>query len=515
MTLLAAASLTADWSEFNLTDTLLRAGVLLTIYLGFTVAQRFLSRQHLFRAIELQLNLLVLVSLAVLLLGPMLDRMHSYVGQALRAAAVFLTVSIALKVFDVLLVDRLTRWRSKPPVPLVLRDIARLVLALVALVLIVRSFFPGINLNVFAVSSLVVGYIVGNASQDTLGNLFAGLALNAERPFQIGDWVTVGGHTGILVDTTWRATRLQTKANDYIVIPNSAIGKEPIINYSRPTRSHGCYLQVGVSYDTPPNKVREVILGVLREAPDVCQHPAPTVYLAGYGDFSVNFTIKFFLEDYARLDPIQSGVMDRLWYAFRREDISIPYPIRDVRHRPALADEESRRLAAEKTVRQLLSGVELFQSLSAEEVEKLANAAKLCLYAAGENLCRQGEPGDSFYVIREGRVAVLVTGTDGATVTAAHLAEGGFFGEMSLLTGEPRSGTVTAETDVEVLRVSKQNFAGLLHANAELAVKLAAVLEKRIEGRRTAMAAHVAREAVKETRSALALRIRQFFGLIP
>ena len=103
--------------------------------------------------------------------------------------------------------------------------------------------------------------------QDTLGNLFAGLALNAERPFQIGDWVTVGGHTGVLVDTTWRATRLRTKANDYIVIPNSAIAKESIVNYSRPTRSHGCYLQIGVSYDTPPNKAREVILGVLREAP--------------------------------------------------------------------------------------------------------------------------------------------------------------------------------------------------------------------------------------------------------
>ena len=76
-----------------------------------------------------------------------------------------------------------------------------------------------------------------------------------------------------------------------------------------------------------------MILGVLSEAPGVCKDPAPSVYLVSYGDFAVNFTIKFFLEEYDRLDPIQSGVMDRLWYAFRREDISIPYPIRDVRHR--------------------------------------------------------------------------------------------------------------------------------------------------------------------------------------
>jgi CRP-like cAMP-binding protein len=98
-------------------------------------------------------------------------------------------------------------------------------------------------------------------------------------------------------------------------------------------------------------------------------------------------------------------------------------------------------------------------------------------------------------------------------VTVAHLASGAFFGEMSLLTGEPRSGTVTAETDVQVLRVSKQDFASLLQADADLAGKLAAVLEKRNEGRRRAMTSAIARESVPETHSALAVRIKQFFGL--
>ena len=110
----------------------------------------------------------------------------------------------------------------------------------------------------------------------------------------------------------------------------------------------------------------------------------------------MNFTLKFFIEDYARLDPIQSGVMDRLWYAFQREGISIPYPIRDLRHRNALADEQAHRAAGENAIRQLLSGVELFQSFSPEEIERLASAAKVQPYACGERLCRQGEPGDTF-----------------------------------------------------------------------------------------------------------------------
>ena len=513
MTLFASAGLTASFPEFNLKDAALRLGALVVIYLCFTVAQRFLGRKRVFREIQVSLNLMVLATLAVCFLGPFLDQMHNYVGDAFRAVAVFLGVVVGLKLLDLFFLDWLMRWRQMPPVPLVLRDLGRLGLALLALFLILRAFFPQVNLNVFAASSLVVGYIVGNASQDTLGNLFAGLALNAERPFHIGDWLTVGGHTGILVDTTWRATRLKTKTNDYIVIPNSAIAKESIINYSRPTRSHGCYLHVGVSYDAPPNQVRAVILGVLREATGVCKEPAPCVYLAGYGDFAVNFTIKFFLEDYAQLDPIQSGVMDRIWYAFRREGISIPYPIRDVRHREALADEATQRTAGGNIIRQLLSGVELFQTLSAEELEKLADAAKLHLYAAGENLCLEGEAGDSFYVIREGRVAVLVASGGGPMVTAAHLSSGAFFGEMSLLTGEPRSGTVCAETDVEVLRVAKQDFAGLLQANEGLAGKIASVLEERLAERQNLRTAFANQETNPEIRTALATRIRRFFGL--
>jgi small-conductance mechanosensitive channel/CRP-like cAMP-binding protein len=510
MTFFAAA---VDPSEIKLGDTALRVGGLLLAYLCVTLAQRFLSRRRLFHQIELQLNLLVLVSLTGFFLAPVFALLPEYVGTAVRAAAVFLGVTIGLKLLDLLVIDRLARWRKKPPVPLVLRDLSRLALALLALVLIGHAFFPQVNLNVFAVSSLVVGYIIGNASQDTLGNLFAGLALNAERPFQIGDWVTVGGHTGVLVDTTWRATRLRTKTDDYIVIPNSAIAKESIINHSHPTRTHGCLLQVGVNYDTPPNKVREVILGVLQEAPGVSKEPAPLVWLVSYGDSSVNFTMKFFLDDFARLETIQSGIMDRVWYAFKREGISIPYPIRDMRQRDAAADERAQRAAGQDTIRQMLAGVELFQSLTAEELERLANSAKLHLYAAGENLCRQGEPGDSFYVIREGRVAILVTGANGNQVTAAHLSRGGFFGEMSLLTGEPRSGTVAAETDVEVLRVSKQDFAGLLQANAGLAGRLAIVIQQRIEERRLAMATSNTPEAAPEAHSLLALRIKAFFGL--
>jgi small-conductance mechanosensitive channel/CRP-like cAMP-binding protein len=511
--ILATWSLMLDNWKLDLAAALPGFGVLVAVYLLFTFTQRFLSRYPLLRSVGLQLNLLVLTGLVLLLMEPVLSQMHGHVRSAIKVAAVFLGVVISLKLTDVVFFEWLARRRKKPPMPLVVRDLARWGLSLMALVLIVRIFFPHLDLNVLAVSSLVVGYIVGNATQDTLGNLFAGLALNTERPFQIGDWVKVGEHIGVVVDTTWRATRLRTKAEDFVVIPNSSIARESIINFSRPTGIHACYQTVGVSYDTPPNKARQVILDVLRESPEVCKTPPPIVYLVGYGDFAINFTLKYFIEDYARIDPIQSGVMDRLWYAFRREEISIPFPVRDCRHRDAVSDDLARRNAAQEAVRRMLAGVELFQSLSQAEMNHLVNSTKLKLFARGENLCRQGEAGDSFYIIREGQVAVLVNNPAGQPVTVAHLGRDAFFGEMSLLTGEPRSGTVCAETDTEVLCVSKQDFANILQKNAGLAGQLAIILEKRMAERRSKMEVAAPTETVSETHTALAARILQFFGL--
>lgn len=492
---------------------LARMGLLVVAYAGFTLAQRFWIRHRLLRSISVPLNLLVLVLLLLLFMGPVLSLCSPWVLDGMLAAAIFFGISLGLKTVDGVLFDLMAEWRKRPQVPILLRDIGRWLLSLLALILIIRSFFPGVNLNIFAMSSLVVGYIVGNATQDTLGNLIAGLALNTERPFQLGDWVTISGNTGRVVDTTWRATRLRTKAEDYIIIPNASIARDAIVNYSRPTTHHGCYLPIGVDYESPPNAVRSAILSVLADVPEVLQDPLPMVYLTGYGDFSMNFTIKFFIADYSRMDPVQSTVMDRLWYVFKREGIGIPYPIQDVRVSNRLTSERCAQEASRNVTRELIKRVELFQSLSDAECEQLVSAVSAVPYATGEALCHQGDAGDSFYVIRSGAVRVSFRGADGNTTEVARLTSGQFLGEMSLLTGEPRAATVVADGDVEVIRVSKQAFASLLQANAELAVKLAGVLEKRAAERHALLATASPGIPAPDTHSMLTMRIRRFFGI--
>ena len=509
--------MTQFWTNFDWQGTLLELLWTVLFYAGACFLQRFLNRLKIFKQISTSLNLLALFAAMLLFLSEPLGRIHTYVASTVWATVLFFMVYIAIRLLDFFLLDLVVRWRKKRTVPIVLRDVGRWLLSLVALVFVVKLVFPQANLNIFAVSSIVVGYIVGNATQDTLGNLIAGLAQNAEQPFTIGDWVTVGGHTGVVVDTTWRATRLRTKSNDFIVIPNGMIAKEPIYNYSQPSRTHGYRVKIGVHYGASPDKVRQVVLEALRAIPDVLQDPPPRVWLSEYGDFSIVYTVRYFFGDFAHLDDIHSNVLSLIWYYFKREGISIPFPIRDVTMREVTREEEERqrRVEVEDIVRSL-SKIEIFHPLSQEELASVASNLREQIFASGEVLVRQGEEGDTFYILRDGKVAVSVNDAEGRSTVVAHLGKGQVFGEMSLLTGEKRTATITAEADTTVLALSKAIFAEVLEANAQIAESLAKVLEKRQRENLEKMAKtkELSQDKLDATSSQTILRkIKSFFGL--
>ncbi len=509
--------MTQFWTHFDWQGTLLGLLWSALFYGGLTFIQKFLNRLKIFKQISTSLNLLFLFSALNLFLAEPLGRLHPYVMSAIWAVVLFFLVYIGIRLLDVFLLDLVVRWRKRIPVPIVLRDIGRWLLSLVALILIIRVVFPQVNLNVFAVSSIVVGYIVGNATQDTLGNLIAGLALNTERPFAIGDWVTIAGNTGVVVDMTWRATRLRTKSNDFIVIPNGVIAKEPIYNYSQPSQMHGYRVKIGVHYDVSPDHVRRVVLEALRTIPEVLQDPPPRVWLSEYGDSSIVYTVRYFFGDFAHLDDIHSNVLSLIWYYFKREGISIPFPIRDVTMKQITREDEEagRKVEVEDIVRSL-SKIEIFHPLSQEELASVASNLREQIFARDEVLVRQGEEGDTFYIIRDGKVAVSVNDAEGRSTVVAHLGKGAFFGEMSLLTGEKRTATITAETDTTVLALSKAIFADVLETNAQIAEALAKVLEKRQRENLEKMAKtkELSQDKLDATSSQTILRkIKSFFGL--
>jgi len=483
--------------------------------LAVFVVLRLLARKvPIIARLSLGLHLLATVMGILVFLPPALDLLHPDAVNWARIALLFLSLYAGLRLLDFWLFEIVVPRQHNVPVPLVLRDIVRWIIMLAVLLLTVRTVFPQVNLNVIAVSSIVVGYILGNASQDTLGNLISGLAMNTERPFAIGDWVEVGGHTGRVEDMSWRATTLRTKMEDYVIIPNAVISRDAIVNYSRPTGVHCCVLEVGVNYGVPPNTVKRVLLEVLGSVPEVLAAPAPDVRLTAYGDFSINYRMCFFIADFARINQIQSAVMFQVWYHFKRAGIAIPFPIRDVNLRavtPEIEAEQQRR--CEEARLALLSRVELFSPLSESEKASLAGSMTERIFAAGERLVRQGEEGDTFYIVMSGRVAVTVE-QEGQTTTLAKLGPGDFFGEMSILTGERRSATVTAENDTTVLILSHTAVGAVIAAHEKLAGDLAAILARRRHEQ-----AEAAKHLGDRTRpdagaeGMLLARIRRFFRL--
>jgi CRP-like cAMP-binding protein len=355
-------------------------------------------------------------------------------------------------------------------------------------------------------TSAVGAVVVGFALQDTLGNLFAGLAIQIEKPFRVGQWVAIGDKEGQVQEITWRATKLRTKNGQFLIVPNSVMGKEPILNHSEPTVPTRIEVEIGASYSVPPNDVKRAMYEAISNAPLAMKAPEPQVTIKGFGASSVDYLAQFWIEDYAVDRAARDQVRTNLWYTFRRHNIEIPFPIQVQYER----DEEPIRTEAHiSAAAQHLAGVALFKTLSDEARAALAKSADERLFATGEAIVRQNAEGDSMFVILSGQARVVLEPSD---QEVAVIPAGGFFGEMSMLTGDRRTATVKAIGDVNVLEIEARDFRELAVANPGLLDHVSTIVATRRSGLDDAKAT-VAATAVPEARETFLTRMRRFLTL--
>jgi small-conductance mechanosensitive channel/CRP-like cAMP-binding protein len=394
-------------------------------------------------------------------------------------------------------------WRDHRPsdrFPAIVQDVAVIALFFVIATILLREQL----LATSAVGAVVVGF----ALQDTLGNLFAGLAIQIEKPFRVGHWISIGGNEGQVEEVTWRATKLRTKNGQFLIVPNSIISKDAILNYSEPTIPTRLEVEVGASYLTPPNEVRAAIQRAMANAPLVLREPEPDVIVKGFGGSAIDYGAKFWIGDYAHDVAARDQVRTNIWYEFRRANIEIPWPIQIEYSR----EEQPLRTSVHvDAATRRLSGIDLFATLSPDATRVLAQEAGDHLFAAGEAIVRQGDEGDSMFVVLRGTVHVVLepSGQQVATISS-----GGFFGEMSMLTGDPRTATVRAATDVQVLEIAAEHMRRLANATPGLVEHISTVVEARRVGlaRAEATAAAAAAAQSHEPQSLLA-RIKSFLAI--
>ncbi len=389
-------------------------------------------------------------------------------------------------------------WRDDRPsdrFPAIVQDFAVLgIFTLIGTVLLREQL-----LTTSAVGAVVVGF----ALQDTLGNLFAGLAIQVEKPFRVGHWIQVGGRDGQVQAITWRATKLRTKDGEFLVVPNSVVSKDAVLNYSEPTVANSVSVAVGVSYASPPNDVKAAILDAIGNAPLAIRAPEPKVLVEGFGDSAINYTAYFWVNDYGAEREARDQVRTNIWYEFRRRNIEIPYPIQIQYER---TEEPIRTGAHVAAAARQLAAIDLFTPLTDEARQALSASAAEHLFAAGEVIVHQGASGESMFVVLRGRVRVTLE-PQGQEV--AVIPSGGFFGEMSMLTGEARTATVKAIGDAVVLEISAADFRALADTNPSLLEHVSQVVTSRRSGLDEARASAAAMPAPEAKQSFLA-RMKKF-----
>lgn len=452
--------------------------------LGYLLAMAALRYLRRFRIVQkLQLPLVTLTTLALVLL-----EYHAlgFNPDGFAANLLFLffylnLVYLVLRAIEHSILEEMMKKRDLN-MPRFFLDIARFLLLVFALAFLLEVYF-GIEPSGLLVTSTVLSAIIGLALQDSLANVFSGATLQMERPFKEGDWVNINGREGVVLEMSWRTTKIRTRTNDIIIIPNNAVAQHEILNYSEPERKHMCRMEIGASYDDPPEKVKAALLTLLSHSPRIMVSPKPEIFVVSYADFAINYQLRFWIEDYGALLAIQNDINSKIWYRFKRAGISIPFPIRNVmieqvEHREqVLAEEEHNRTDAAVAK---MEQIDILAPFSHEKLQELAEAAVIEVFAPGEFLVRQGDLHGSFMIVLAGRVEVFAQ-VHGKRKNIGVFPEGYYFGEVAMLTGEARTASVRAIEQAEVLVIAKRVFAPLLKENPELAVTLSTILQQRTQ----------------------------------
>ncbi len=405
-------------------------------------------------------------------------------------------------------------------IPRILADV------LIAVVLIVFALFRmkvvGVNLAGIITTSAVITGVIAFSLQETLGNLWGGIALQLDNTCRIGDWIRMEGVSGQVVGIRWRYTAIATNNGETVIIPNGQLIKNRVTVLGRrgderiPSRRD---VEFNVVYAIPPSRVLAAVADGLARAEirNVAQRPRLIVVCTGFGESGIKYAVRYWLTDLAHDIWTDSQVRLHVTATLARHGMEIPYPHLVLVPRKHTDAEEvhERELAARSAT---LAQIELFDALTDEERRALAAELADCPYVADDIIALQGEAADSLFILAHGRVEIYddSAGGTGARDHLATLDAPSYFGEMALLTGQPRRATVIAQNEVLCYRLDKAGFDAIVRARAGLLEPMSRVVVARQsanDAKLRALSDEARARADSYSAAELVRRIRKFFSI--
>jgi small-conductance mechanosensitive channel/CRP-like cAMP-binding protein len=477
---------------------------------------RFIAKREKSKLLKIPLGLIILYAILKALIPVFSVANLPNVASMLSVAAMIVIWMAIIRIVVFFIVDYFIRQKRGVAFPTITRDFALGILYIVAAMIVVKQQ-TDINLGSLLTTSAILSVVVGFALQDTLGNLFSGLALQMEHPYQIGDWIGFEGLEGKVEGITWKSTKILTRSEEMIFVPNNTIAKSTLINYSRPTNKHVTFIEIGASYDDPPHKVKNAVIGVIKNHPKVLANHPPLVIVTKYDNFSINYKAFFATEDFATEGRTKAEILNDLWYKFRREGIKIPYPMQEQMDiSPAELNEtaKQKRIKEELKIGEIFGKIDLFEALPAGILKDLTSRIAILEFSSGEAIVRQGDVPGPMYVIKEGECSIQVSHDGAEPIELAKLGPMQFFGEMSVLTGAPRTATVKALANTICYEIEKEDLKTIFSDNPLMLARISEVLVLR----QAALSKHKAKmeddAALRaKQQGELMSKIKAFFGI--
>jgi small-conductance mechanosensitive channel/CRP-like cAMP-binding protein len=493
-----------------------RAAVTIIVFIGtFFVSLsigRILKRRAGVRlGILFQLFCLALAFYAAMWTYGVAIDLRNHVGTALLV----LSAAIVVALVDRYVWDLYFEKKKQTPIPHFPRQIVALLVYLITLLAVLwYGYHASRWLTGLLTGSGIAAIVLGLAGQNLLSGIIAGMSIQINRPYKVGDWLQVGEKFAEVMEINWRSTRLRTNDAIYLDIPNNEIARTTIVNLHYPTEVHAMRIRVGVDYNVPPSRVKDALARAAQSAKNVLPDPPVKVFLVDFGDHAVTYEIKYYMGNHARINETNDAVRTNVWYELKRQRIKIPYPTQDLYlHRPAVRSLQEDHDEA----RAILRGEPLFDCLSDTQIENLVHQSHLNHFGRGERVIEEGAEGDSMFILLRGAAQVSVS-KNGSIIQVATLRSGDCFGEMSLLTGEKRSATVRADGDCYVMEIGKDVMGEVIRESPDCLKQLSELLAKRkmeTEGILKDAAASSADRAAKqrEYTATFLKRLKTFFAL--
>jgi len=401
--------------------------------------------------------------------------MAGTVQQILRVVLWLSGALLAGRLATVLIEQSFARRSGRQPPKLLPDLIAGLIWIAMLTALSVVEF--GVSPSAALATSGVLIAVVGFAVRSLLADLFYGLTMAIERPFEIGDWIQLAeGDVGRVVEMTWRAVKLVSPSNNKIVVPNAKLATEQIVNFDQPEPYWRKSFNLILGYEVPPRQVRQILETAVREIPESAAVPrAPETRIVGYLEQGVEWELRYWLPNFDTASETSHRIHEALLQSMQFAGIRVPRPREEI----FMAELVSERASDKSGSEQWIHRVELFAPVEIAERTALQKNARRLDLKPGDEVVTQDEEGSSLFVIQQGSFDVLIREQDGSFVHTGNMGPGSIFGELSLLTGSRRSATVRAATPGIVFEITKDQLEPLITSRPDLARQFAGVLADR------------------------------------